>query len=327
MIKKTLHFASPAYLSKKDMQLVVKKADGSTASVPISDVGVLILESPQITITHALLQELLANNAAVISCDDKHLPTGLMLNLSGNTLQSVRFRHQIEAGQALKKRLWAQTVKAKIENQALHLEMRGINADTLWHWAREVQSGDKANLEGAAAAFYWKNIFSGLAGKAEGIEHFHRDPEGMPPNHLLNYVYAVLRAIVARGLTASGLLPTLGIFHRNQYNAYCLADDVMEPFRPFADKIVYEILASGNDNALMTKDEKARLLRIATEDIVVRNRRSPLMVGLQQTTNSLYRCFSGEEKEIIFPKLIKTKRKKMTSEDEFEEEFDDEHTP
>lgn len=325
MIKKTLHFGSPAYLSKKDMQLHIRKEDGSTATVPICDVGVLILESPQITITHALLQELLANNAAVITCDEKHMPAGLMLNLSGNTLQSVRFRHQIEAGQVLKKRLWAQTVKAKIENQALHLEMRGINADPLWRWSREVQAGDKNNLEGAAAAYYWKNLFSNLPLNFEAADYFVRDPEGAPPNHLLNYVYAVLRAVVARGLTASGLLPTLGIFHRNQYNAYCLADDIMEPFRPFADKIVYEILASGYNDTFLDKETKARLLRIATEDIVIRNRRSPLMVGLQQTTHSLYRCFSGEEKEIVFPKLVKAKRKKISSDDEFnDEEFDDE---
>ncbi len=320
MIKRTLHFGSPAYLSKRDEQLLVRLEDGTEKQMPIMDIGVLMLEHPQITFTHGLMQSLMEHNVAFVTCDAKHHPTGLMLNLCGHTLQSVRFREQIQAKEPLKKQLWAQTVQAKLQNQALHLEKRGIEADQLWAWSRAVVSGDKSNLEGAGAAYYWKRLFEPL-----GLGQFRRDPDGAAPNNLLNYGYAILRAIVARGLVASGLLPTLGIFHRNQYNAYCLADDVIEPFRPFVDKLVFELIESQGLNEDLNKSQKAKLLSIATEEINIRGRRSPLMVGLQQTTASLYRCFAGESRTLLYPQLYATKRRKLDSKSAqtYPEEFDD----
>ena len=232
MIKRTLYFGNPAYLKTKNEQLIFESTeDGETKTFPIEDIAVLIMDHHQITITQALIAKLLENNVALITCDGKHHPTGLLLNLDGNTLQSRKFKAQVEATMPLKKQLWQQTVSAKIDNQACMLESIQVPAKNLRNWSQEVKSGDSENHEAVAAAYYWKNIFAIYT-------QFKRDPEGKPPNNLLNYGYAILRAVVARNLVASGLLPTLGIFHKNQYNAYCLADDIMEPYRPFIDKVV-----------------------------------------------------------------------------------------
>jgi len=187
--------------------------------LPIEDIGVVILDHQQITISQALIAKLLANNVALITCDNSHHPTGLLLNLDGNTLQSAKFQAQIEASLPLKKQLWQQTVAAKISNQANVLESKGTGAKNLRNWSMEVKSGDADNHEAMAAVYYWKNLF-------EIFPEFKRERFGEPPNNLLNYGYAILRAVVARAIVGSGLLPTLGIFHKNQYNAYCLADDL-----------------------------------------------------------------------------------------------------
>ena len=241
MIKRTLCFTNPAYLSLKNEQLVVKMpaselVSESITTIPVEDIGVVVLENRQITITSGLMDALLENNCALITCDSKNLPVGLMLPLCGNTTQSERFRHQIEASLPLKKQLWQQTVQAKISNQAAVLE-NCTDAETACMnvWAKDVKSGDSENLEGRAAAYYWKKLFG-------YIENFNRDREGVPPNNLLNYGYAILRAVVARALVSSGMLPTLGIHHHNRYNAYCLADDIMEPYRPYVDELVFNLI-------------------------------------------------------------------------------------
>src|SRR5690606_1517265 len=238
MIKRTLMFSNPAYLSHKDKQLVISfpENDRNNRTVPIEDIGVVVLENQQITISHGCIAALLQNNVAVVSCDSSHMPTGLILPLDGGHTQSERFRYQIEASVPLKKQLWQQTIQQKILNQANVLKSKGILSDNMFRWSKSVRSGDPDNYEGRAAAYYWQNIFAEFT-------TFNRHRAGEPPNNLLNYGYAILRAIVARSLVSSGLLPTLGIFHRNKYNAYCLADDIMEPYRPFVDKLVYDILS------------------------------------------------------------------------------------
>ena len=242
MIKKTLYFGNPAYLSLRNGQLVIRLPEVEKAelpdivkqetvrTIPIEDIGVVVLDNKQITITQGALAELVANSAAVITCDNKCMPTGMLLPLSGNTLHQERFRNQIEASIPLRKQLWQQTVKAKIENQAYCLQKNTSKSFVPLHvLARKVRSDDADNHEAQAAAYYWKNIF---------FEGFTRDKEGVPPNNLLNYGYAILRAVIARALVGSGLLPVYGIHHHNRYNAYCLADDIMEPYRPFVDDIV-----------------------------------------------------------------------------------------
>ena len=308
MIKKTLYFGNPAYLSLRNKQLVIQlpevvkndtlpesfKAD-AVKTIPVEDIGIVILDNKQITITHGLMEALLENNCALITCNSSRMPVGLMLPLAGNTTQTERFRDQIDASVPLKKQLWQQTVQAKIQNQAYVLENKSeVVVKNMLVWANDVKSGDPDNYEARAAVYYWNNLFPNIPG-------FTRGREGEPPNNLLNYGYAILRAVVARSLIASGLLPTLGIHHRNKYNAYCLADDIMEPYRPFVDKLVFEIVESGIDISELSQEIKAQLLNIPVLDVVINNQRSPLMIAVGQTTASLYKCFSGEIRKIKYP--------------------------
>ena len=308
MIKSTLYFGSPAYLSIRNDLLIIKLPEvekndtipdsfkkKAVVSRPIEDIGVVVLDNKQITITTGTIEALLDNNCAVISCDSKGMPVGLMLPLYGNTTQNERFRDQLDVSVPLKKQLWQQTIKMKIENQASVLfDCTGAEVRNMRVWANSVKSGDPDNLEARAAAYYWKSLFP-------EIKDFTREREGIPPNNLLNYGYAVLRAVVARGLVSSGMLPTLGIHHHNRYNAYCLADDIMEPYRPYVDELVVDIIKSGVGITELTKDLKARLLSIPTLEVKINGRRSPLMIAVGQTTASLYKCFSGELRRIAYP--------------------------
>lgn len=296
MIKKTLVFTNPCYLSLQNSQLVITNTEKEVRTVPIEDIGVLVLEHQQITITHGVMAALIQNNAAVITCDQSHMPIGLHLPLDGGHTQTERFRYQLDASLPLKKQLWQQTVSAKIWNQARVLEKIGFEVDNMYRWSREVRSGDPENLEGRAAAFYWQSIFSHKF-------QFYRNRGGDPPNNLLNYGYAVLRAVVARALVSSGLLPTLGIFHRNKYNAYCLADDIMEPYRPFVDWVVYRIVDEGLAYQELDTTLKLRLLQIPQVNVYFDDMTSPLLVGVSRTTASLARCFEGSARKITYPEI------------------------
>jgi CRISP-associated protein Cas1 len=294
MIKKTLYFGNPAYLKTNTEQMVIEMVEtGETKTVPIEDIGLLILDHQQITITQALMAKLLAYNVALINCDTTHHPVGLLLNLDGNTLQSQKFKAQVEASMPLKKQLWQQTVITKIQNQAALLKQQEMDAHFLFNLSKTVSSGDSGNNEAKAAAYYWKKLFT-------DVPAFRRDRYGMPPNNLLNYGYAILRAIVARSLVGSGLLPTLGIFHRNQYNAYCLADDIMEPYRPFVDSAVCSIMKKHEDWWELNTEKKKILLAIPAMDVVTDNQKSPLLNAVQRTTASLSRCFEGKARKIMY---------------------------
>jgi CRISPR-associated protein Cas1 len=284
----------PAVEKNDELPELIKK--GSVTTIPIEDIGVVLLDHQQITITQGLVNALLENNVALITCDNSHHPLGLMFPLAGNKLQSERFKYQTEASVPLKKQLWQQTVSAKILNQARLLKSRGIEVDNMYYWSSNVKSGDTENYESRAAVYFWKTIFPPQM-------EFTRSREGDPPNNILNYGYSILRAIVARGLVSSGLLPTLGIFHRNKYNAYCLADDIMEPYRPYVDQIVLEIIDSNENIDEVTTSIKRKLLEIPTRTIRIGGEVSPLMVGLQRTTASLYKCFEGSSKKIIYPEF------------------------
>ena len=302
MIKRTLCFSNPAYLSMKNRQLVVRleKHDNEperTATVPIEDIGIVVLDCQQITITHGLMAALLDNNASVITCDEHHMPVGLLLPLEGHTVQSERFQDQLTASVPLRKQLWQQTVQQKILNQsALLRELHGIETGNMQQWAADVHSGDKTNLEGRAAAFYWSQLLP-------DIDHFTREREGNYPNNLFNYGYAILRAVIARALVSSGLLPTLGIHHHNRYNAYCLADDIMEPYRPYVDRLVIQTMRQYPEIEDLTPDLKRSLLTIPTLEVRINGQRSPLMVAASQTTASLARCFSGEIRKLTYPEM------------------------
>jgi len=303
MIKRTLFFGNPAYLRFKDEQLVITLPEASmlpekdrTITIPVEDIGVIVIEHPQITITHLLMNSLLENNVAVITCNSNHMPSGLLLPLEGNTTQQERFRHQINASEPLRKQLWQQTVRQKILNQAMVLSQVGRKTENMKYWAEQVKSGDTENHEGRAAAYYWGELF-------ETSLEFRRDRKGFAPNNLLNYGYAILRATIARSLVASGMLPTFGIHHHNRYNAYCLADDMMEPYRPYVDQLVLKIIENDPIPDELTKVHKAKLLQIPVLDVTINNRRSPLMLATQQTAASLSKCFQGELRKLEFPEM------------------------
>lgn len=301
MIKRTLCFSHPAYLSLRNGQLVVKLEKHNDeperlATIPIEDIGFVILDHWQITLTHGAMAALLDNNAVVVTCNAQHMPVGLMFPLAGHTVQQERFQDQLKASLPLRKQLWQQTIQQKILNQASLLsELHSIETGNMRQWASEVRSGDSTNLEGRAAAFYWGQMFPSLPG-------FTRSRDGDYPNTLLNYGYAILRAVIARALVGSGLLPTLGIHHHNRYNAYCLADDIMEPYRPFVDRLVVQTMLECSD-AEVTTTIKSRLLTVPTIDVFINGQRSPLMVAASQTTASLARCFAGECRRISYPEL------------------------
>jgi CRISPR-associated protein Cas1 len=302
MIKRTLCIENPCHLKCKNEQLVVsyEYIKGYETlperKVPIEDIGMLVLEHQQITISHYLMDKLIANNTSVVICNETKHPSGMMLSLNGNTIQSERFRAQIESSEPLKKQLWQQTVKAKISNQSAVLSKWNISHQTLINLSQSVKSGDADNNEAKAAAYYWSNLFP-----AAWI--FFRKREGPPPNNLLNYGYAILRAIVARAIVGAGLLPTLGIHHRNRYNAYCLADDVMEPYRPFVDMIVRNIIHETSNVETLTKELKVKLLNIPTVDVLIEEQTSPLMIATQRTAASLAKCFTGEQRKILYPEM------------------------
>jgi CRISP-associated protein Cas1 len=297
MLKRTLYFGNPAYLKTQQEQLVVEMPEsGETKSLPIEDIGLLVLDHPQITITQAVLAKMLENNVAVITCNYIHHPTGLLFNLDSNSLQSQKFKWQLSASEPLKKQLWQQTIVTKIRNQAALLQKERADNKYLLTLMQQVKSGDSDNCEAKAAAYYWKNIFPDFL-------NFKRERDGQPPNNLLNYGYALLRAIVARNLAGSGLLPTLGIHHRNQYNAYCLADDIMEPYRPYVDKIVCGIIRLNGKFLEMTPSMKKELLTIPAMDVILDGQKSPLMNAVQRTTASLVKCFEGSVRKIIYPEL------------------------
>lgn len=320
-MKKTICLSSPAYLKATNCQLEIELPENTGQSakkttVPFEDIAVVVLEHPQITISHVALASLLEHNVAVITCNEKFLPTGLLLPLDGNSLQSKRFREQTEASLPLKKQMWQQTVRYKILNQAKALQQNGIDASPLVRWHKEVRSGDPDNIEAKAAAWYWPRLFVNTSLFNEWLfddspENFIRERYGEWPNCLLNYGYAVLRAVVARALVSTGLLPTLGIHHRNQYNAYCLADDIMEPYRPFVDLLICQVLNRGNADRLqwenggqLTPALKRELLQIPVLDVRMERQMKPLKLAAQRTAASVFACFSGQEDKIIYPDIF-----------------------
>lgn len=282
-------------LSLRDKQLVlsIKEAPDEKRTIPIEDIGFVVLEHPMINVTLPLLNAFSDNNVAVIFCNEKQMPHSMLMNLDCNTTQGEMFRAQIQASEPLKKNLWKQTVEAKIENQSRLLHKLGLDGDILKPLYMNVKSGDSDNREGVAAKLYWGLLMG---------KEFVRGRELSSPNNLLNYGYTLLRAAVARSLMGSGLMPAFGIFHRNRYNAFPLADDIMEPYRPYVDEIVRQLYFKGDTE--LSKDVKAQLLRVLFVDTAFEKVTRPLDVGLTMTTASLSNCFNGKQKKISYPLLI-----------------------
>ena len=294
MIKQTLMFTKPASLSLKDQQLVIDVKDSDQiVTRPIEDIGFVVVENQMVRMTVPLLNALADNNVSVIFCDNKEMPRSMLMSLEGNTTLQESYRYQIDASEPTKKRLWKQIVESKICNQAALLSRVGKDGEQLKPYYMNVKSGDSDNREGGAARIYWGKLFE---------KGFQRERVGDAPNNLLNYGYAILRAAVARALVGSGLFPAFGLFHRNRYNAYPLADDVMEPYRPFVDEIVYRLYID-RDVEELDKASKAELLKVLTADVVMGKNLRPLQIALSMTTASLLKVFKGEETKLTLPTL------------------------
>lgn len=297
MLKKTLLIENKSSISSKNLQLIIK-SETREGTVPIEEIGFLILDHPEIYISMPAMNLLIENNSAVIICNKNHLPNGQFLNLNSHHIQQEIFKNQIDASLPLKKQLWQQTIIEKITNQGILLQKITGQKNTLDFLASKVLSGDSSNMEGVAASQYWK-ILPLTPSEGRGIK---RERFGDYPNNFLNYGYAILRAATARALSGSGLLNTLGIHHKSKYNAFALADDIMEPFRPLVDEKVFEIIEKYEEQDLNTKI-KADLLQILTQTVYFEDEKSPLMVALQKTASSLQQCYTGERKKIKYPKL------------------------
>lgn len=296
MLYRSIYIGNPAYLKLKDKQLKVTDPETKEekGSIPIEDIGLLMLDHYQITLSHQLIQELMKNNVILISCDERHLPLAGMLPFSGNTLFSERVKTQIEVSEPLKKQLWKQTVECKIQNQLKVLEQLGKYASPMYEYLKEVKSGDTTNMEGIAAQHYWKYLID---------NDFLRDRFGDYPNPFFNFGYGVLLSIIARALVDTGLLLVLGIFHRNKYNPYCLASDIMEPYRPIVDLLVMKWLQLHPEKQSLDKESKTFLLQIATQDVNIEKLVRPLIVGVKMTASSLLKCYTGEKRQISYPEL------------------------
>ncbi|WP_423914831.1 type II CRISPR-associated endonuclease Cas1 [Capnocytophaga gingivalis] len=296
MLYRSIYIGNLAYLKLKDKQLKVTDPETKEekGSIPIEDIGLLMLDHYQITLSHQLIQELMKNNVILISCDERHLPLAGMLPFSGNSLFSERVKVQMEVSEPLKKQLWKQTIECKIQNQLKVLEQLGKYATPMYEYLKQVKSGDTTNMEGIAAQHYWKYLID---------NDFLRERFGDYPNPFFNFGYGVLLSIIGRALVDTGLLLVLGIFHRNKYNPYCLASDIMEPYRPIVDLLVMKWLQLHPEKQNLDKESKTFLLQIATQDVNIEKLVRPLMVGVKMTASSLLRCYTGEKRQISYPEL------------------------
>jgi CRISPR-associated protein Cas1 len=295
MLKKTILIENKTSITSKNQQLILK-SEIRESSIPIEDIGFLVLDHSEIYLSIPTMNLLVENNTAIIICGKNHLPNGMLLNLNSHHIQQEIFKNQIEASVPLKKQLWQQTIVEKITNQGILLEFISGNKNSFEFLVSKVLSGDTTNMEGVAASQYWKTFFDTYD------INFRRERFGDYPNNFLNYGYAILRAATARALSGSGLLNTLGIHHKSKYNAFALADDIMEPFRPVVDEKVFEIMQNYDEQELNTKI-KSELLQILTRTVYFKEEKSPLMIALQKTASSVQQCYTGERKKIKYPKL------------------------
>ncbi|HRG67514.1 MAG: type II CRISPR-associated endonuclease Cas1 [Saprospiraceae bacterium] len=302
MITKTYYIESPARLSTKLEQLIIEQNSGESEAIktsrPLEDAGMLILDHSQILITTPLLQNCLNRNVPIIVCDSRHLPSGILVPMAGHSLSGLRMRSQIDSSKPLKKKLWQITICAKIRNQALVLKQLKLPYKILMEASQKVRSGDSSNIEATAAAYYWSKLFGDKTG-------FRRDRFGESPNHALNYTYSVIRAVVARSLIGSGLFPFMGIHHKNAYNSLCLADDIMEPFRPYADKLVRDLVSREivpADECELNKEIRALCLGILNRDVMLDGLKRPLQIAVNTVCSKLAQCFeTGDSTLLVFP--------------------------
>ncbi len=294
MIKRTVEIGTDNLVIRSMLKnLVIIQGSEEVGRVPFEDLGILILGNAQTTLTRSALASCAENGSAVLVCGRDHHPVGLMLPLAGNIVHARRLRAQIDAGLPLKKRLWQKLVQAKLENQAAVVKDDEDATRKIRSLARDVKSGDHDNREAQGARLYWPAIFKD--------PEFRREREGPPPNGLLNYGYAILRAAAARALCGAGLHPAIGLHHHNRENPFALADDVMEPYRPYVDVHVRELRAKGATEP--DKESKAELLGLLAEPIRMGKEKGPFMVMLQKTAASLALALENDMSSLDLPSI------------------------
>lgn len=293
MIKRTIEISQDAaHLTVKLDQLLIKHGDATVGSIPCEDIGLVLVDHPGTTYTHAALTSLAESGAALVVCGRNHLPVAVLLPLADHSQIIWRIQDQLNVSKPLRKQLWKQLVQAKIRAQAANLHFSSATRDKLLDMVRQVRSGDPNNLEAQAARVYWAHWLPAGA--------FRRDPDAGEINGLLNYGYAVVRAALARAIVAAGMLPAIGLFHSNRSNAFCLADDLIEPLRPLVDCRVRELCQQGL--VTVTRESKAGLLSLLADPVRFAGENGPLIVNLHRMVASLVRCYQGEEKQLQIPR-------------------------
>jgi CRISPR-associated protein Cas1 len=294
MIKRTIEISrEPARLTVRMEQLLLERDGQTIASIPCEDIGVVLVDQPGTTYSHAALTGLAHSDAILVVCGRDHLPAAVLLPLADHSQVVWRVAEQVAVSKPLRKQLWKQLVRAKVRAQALNLPGECHGRVKLLELAKRVRSGDPENIEAQAARVYWQHWLLGVP--------FRRDVDARGVNSLLNYGYAVIRAAVARALVAAGLLPALGLFHSNRSNAFCLADDLMEPLRPLVDRRVRELQRQGHEE--LEPQAKAGLLTLLADPVRMGHERGPLMVNLHRMVASLVKCYQGEADRLEIPKF------------------------
>jgi CRISPR-associated protein Cas1 len=302
VIKRTIEISrEPAHLAVRNRQLLLKREGAIVGSIPCEDIGVVVVDHPQTTYTHGALASLADSDAAVVICGDNHLPIAILLPLASHSQVVTRLNLQLGVSVPLAKQLWKQVVAAKVRAQAANLVAGSAPRKKLLALAREVKSGDPMNIEAQAAKLYWQHWLTPTC-EEEDREAFRRDADGAGLNHFLNYGYTIVRAAVARAIVAAGLLPSLGVHHKHRGNAFCLADDLMEPLRPLVDDRVREMHRQGYDQ--LNQPAKKELLEVLTQPMQLGGQTGPLMVMLHRMTGSLVRCYAGEGRSLEIPTPI-----------------------
>ena len=298
MIKRTIEISqNPAHLSVKLNQLLIQGHDQpveSHASIPCEDIGILLVDHQRNTYSHTVLSQLAEHGGVMVVCGRNHMPTSMLLPLSDHSQVIWRINDQIAISKPLQKQLWKQLVQAKIRGQAANLEHDSKQRNKLESIARQVRSGDASNGEAHAAKLYWQS-WLGLNQPFKRAQ----DRKASPPNNLLNYGYAALRATIARSIVAAGLMPMLGLHHSNRSNAFCLADDLIEPYRPMVDRRARELFTQGLSE--LTQTTKAGLLQLLAEPVCLDGEKGPLMVCIQKMVSSLVKCYEGERNTLAIP--------------------------
>lgn len=290
MIKRIIEVSSePVRLKVKHEQLIISR-EGVEDQLPCEDVGVLVLDRKDCVYTHSVMSKLLEYGAVIVLCGEDHIPAGILLSNYKHSAFTARQKLQFSLSEPIKKKLWKQIVKEKIKRQAQNIPESQKEHGILLALIDEVKSGDPSNIEGQAARFYWQAIFG---------KDFRRIRAGMWPNKILDYGYMILRAAVARAVVSAGLNPALGLNHCNGSNAFCLADDLVEPFRPKVDKMVMEF----SDRGVKEIDTyvKREVLSLLFSTVEFDNQKGPFLVQLHSLVANLWNCFTRDAKKLNFP--------------------------